>query len=99
MRYVVKSSSLDLQPLRDHEELVRFTGDEGCGVYFLFNGESLIYVGQTNRSIGERVAEHARSGRRFTQVWCRSVKESKLDHHERHYIRMLKPSDNIIRFG
>lgn len=72
----------------DYQELPAATG-----IYFLGDGRSILYVGQS-KNIKARVARHT-ADKDFTHVWCfGGVPEMFLDNVESHYIRLLVPPFN-----
>jgi hypothetical protein len=47
---------------------VPFEGPQEGGIYFLVEGQEVIYVGQSN-AIYRRLAEHWKAGRNFSRYW------------------------------
>jgi hypothetical protein len=63
------------------------------GVYFLFRGERIVYVGQST-NVRKRVDDHVRDAKSFDKVGYIPVPESDLDRVERFWINRLKPELN-----
>jgi len=66
----------------------------GCGVYFLYQGEDVVYVGQSV-TIASRVGWHTEEKAFDSYAWI-AVPEELLDAVERHYIELLKPPLNKL---
>lgn len=63
------------------------------GVYILFSGDMVTYVGQSKNVI-KRITSHADKGRRFDSYHVIPCLPCDLDEIERHYIDMLAPPEN-----
>ena len=63
-----------------------------CGVYFLLDGEEVVYVGQSV-NVYARVANH-RESKRFATAICIPVPRDELDAVESAFIRRLRPRLN-----
>jgi hypothetical protein len=64
-----------------------------CGVYFLFDGDEIVYVGQST-DVHSRVASHRLSWKQFdsyTYIPCRIDQLTEL---EGYYIKILQPQLN-----
>lgn len=61
-----------------------------CGVYYLWDGERVIYIG-ASRKVEYRVARHRRTGKRFIAYFCDECEESKLLDNEAASIREFQP--------
>ena len=82
-----------------HLHVVPYHDKAGSGVYFLFDGEILAYVGKAGTSVNDRVESHRRSdGKVFDRAWFVSVHPNHVDEMERSLIRSLKPRDNKVRY-
>ena len=64
-----------------------------CGVYFLFQGETLQYIGQSVNILA-RCGDHSRQGKPFDSFTFVRCKPEQLDVLERSCIRMFKPPLN-----
>lgn len=64
-----------------------------CGVYFLFAGDDLIYVGKST-NVESRVHSHTRSGVQFDSYALIECDESELADVETAYILRFKPPRN-----
>jgi hypothetical protein len=62
------------------------------GLYFLMDGKECVYVGQSDRSVQIRIAQH-QVDKTFTKVFYIPF-EGDLDAPERHFIALLKPKYN-----
>jgi hypothetical protein len=62
-------------------------------VYFLIDGETVLYVGQS-RNLAARLARHGASGRRWERTLFLPVPESELLRVEREWIRTVRPPWN-----
>lgn len=67
-----------------------------CGVYFLFQGETLQYIGQSVNILA-RCGDHFRQGKPFDSFTFVRCKPEQLDVLERSCIRMFKPPLNGSR--
>lgn len=66
-----------------------------CGVYFLLDGQEVVYVGQSIQ-IGGRICEHQRdTGKNFTHAVFIGTQERDLDAVEGAFINALKPKYNL----
>lgn len=66
------------------------------GVYFLIEGDEVVYVGMSRR-VGERIRQHYCAGRRFSRMAFIEVPDEALRKIEAHYIHALNPPWNIQR--
>ena len=66
-------------------------------VYFLFDGDELVYIGQTRQFLGARLQEHR--GRVFNRVYFVRVKSGFLDEVEMFYIKLYQPKYNVVGMG
>lgn len=64
-----------------------------CGIYFLIQGEEIVYVGQSI-DIFVRVAEHANGPKEFDRYACIEVDPDRLGLVEADYIVALDPKYN-----
>jgi len=70
--------------------------DDGpCYVYFLVDGDEVVYVGQSTNIMGRVASHEANPDKVFDRVFYIEVDRSSLGHVERKYIRELKPKYNI----
>lgn len=69
----------------------------GTGVYFLFQGDQIVYVGQT-RSIAERIGQHIKTKAFDSFAWI-EVPKDRLEAVERAYINSLRPPLNKTTSG
>jgi hypothetical protein len=65
------------------------------GVYFLFNGNDVVYIGQSASCRG-RVEQHRRNGRPFTEFGSIEVPPDLMLAVEIAYIHALKPVSNTL---
>lgn len=65
----------------------------GPGVYILFDGEEVAYVGKS-MNVFSRIASHQEKGRRFTHYSVVPCLREELDGLEQKYITKLKPTQN-----
>jgi len=63
------------------------------GIYILFDGDDVSYVGQSRNILG-RMADHKKNGRVFTHYVAIPVMEEELTKMEQYYINLLKPAQN-----
>jgi len=69
------------------------------GVYFLCQGETVVYVGQS-QNVAVRIGTHMGEGRKdFTAAFCMRVPLEDLDYVETQFILALKPKHNHNRNG
>jgi hypothetical protein len=73
-------------------------GPRVSGVYFLFDGEVLSYVG-CSYWVGQRIDQHWDGWRRFTGYAYARCPEQRLRMAEAHYIAATRPRDNIAGNG
>lgn len=66
----------------------------GCGVYFLFDDDNVVYVGQSVE-IAARIGQHAKTKGFDSYAWI-AVPEELLDAVEQFYITTLQPPLNKI---
>ena len=64
------------------------------GIYFLYNGDELIYIGQS-RSILSRIGQHVKGGKSFDSYTFVECDEEDLDSMEAGYIKHYHPSMNV----
>lgn len=70
-----------------------------CGIYFLFNGDELVYVGQSVDVIS-RVRTHACEGyKAFDSFAFIEVEKDRLDATEKAYIGKYLPEHNVCSFS
>lgn len=62
-----------------------------CFIYFLIQGDEVVYVGQTKRGLS-RVYSH--SDKVYDKIYCITVEESALDKWENYYILKYSPMYN-----
>ncbi len=75
------------------EDINTFSRDLFTGIYFLLDGEQVVYVGQT-LSISSRIYDHHRSSKKFNRfAWVR-CKPELLNDWEGYYIGSLLPKYN-----
>ncbi len=67
-------------------------------VYFLIDGETILYVGQSC-NLPARLVQHSQIGRQWERALFLPVPELELLRVETHWIRALKPSWNRSRFS
>lgn len=63
------------------------------GIYILFVGDRVTYVGQS-QNVMARIASHASKGRLFDSYYVIPCVPDDLDRLERHYIESLTPAEN-----
>ena len=93
----IKVKSEPLITNKQHTRLLLLAGAapvyRGPGIYFLFNGQELVYVGQSV-NVADRIGNHARSEKEFDSVATIKCAIDKLDETEASYIAHLKPTTN-----
>jgi hypothetical protein len=70
----------------------------GSGVYFLWRGPTLLYVGQS-RYVSTRVFQHRSFGKRFTHATYEKEHEAWIRHNESGYVLKYSPPLNMTRLG
>jgi hypothetical protein len=65
----------------------------GVGIYFLFDGKEIVYIGKTTNLFG-RIGSHTTGEYVFDSIRFLPVKEKDLDVMEREYIARFKPKYN-----
>jgi len=75
--------------------LPRVNGGTECGVYFLWRGPELLYVGRS-QNIAFRVGQHKYFGKRFTHATYERVSWRCVSRYEGAYIRHYAPPLNIM---
>jgi len=84
-----------LAQIRDLKTLVR--PPRICGVYFLIEGQDVVYVGQS-ADVVRRVNEHIDRGlKKFDSAMYLPCSLGELDELEEHFINALKPRYNSTR--
>lgn len=83
-------------PISGIDQLQRMDFPGGCsGVYFLCDGDEVVYVGQSTFVIC-RIAEHMREGRKiFDSVFVLPCEKDQLLKTEEHWIIVLRPKYNL----
>lgn len=71
----------------------------GCGVYFLFDGDEVVYIGQSRRSVSSRVAFGSKNGVPFDSFLVIPVPEEELNSYERAAINEFQPRFNKALVG
>lgn len=64
-----------------------------CGVYFLFDGNRIVYVGQSTNVLG-RIGTHAQAGKKFDSFSYMEVEKDQLSEAELAYIQDFRPPLN-----
>lgn len=87
--------------LLTHDEVIRRAKQVSrrkiCGIYFLVNGSTVIYVGKSTNVL-RRVLEHIVAGdKEFDAYHVISANRTKLDGMERAYIKAFTPGCNVQR--
>lgn len=90
-------------PIPDIPQPVQLSQMDGTfsqpGVYFLWQGESVVYVGQT-RQMDRRITEHMVEGKKtFDGISCKPCDLRQLTKVERFYIETLLPKYNRCPFS
>lgn len=71
--------------------------DHICGVYFLLDQETIVYVGQS-LNVMARLSDHRREGQKqFNRIFVVECKIGELTHLEALYIDKFKPIYNLAR--
>jgi hypothetical protein len=90
-------TEVEISELPELDALDEKTG-EGCAVYFVFDGDEIVYVGSSS-FIADRLNYWIRDKRfgrkRWTRICVLPVDERVRFTVENHYIRLLEPRDNI----
>ncbi len=73
------------------------TPAQSGGVYILFNGEDVAYVGLST-NVAARLLQHERSGRQFDRAEVIPCDEATAVWLERELIRTLRPGQNLVRY-
>lgn len=84
-------------PPADIMRLPRVPLTRGPGIYFLFDGDTCVYVGQSIQ-VHARAREHFSSKKYDSYSWL-PVPASDLSRWEQHYITLLRPRLNIALLG
>lgn len=91
----IRRAARNLASIRDFRELV--LPPRICGVYFLIEGQDVVYVGQS-ADVVRRVNEHLDRGRKkFDAAMYLTCSLGELDELEEHFIKALKPRYNNTR--
>lgn len=71
--------------------------NQSCYVYFLLDGDEVVYVGKTSQPWPKRILDHIKNGAiDFDDVWRLEVDESSLNDVELKYIKKFKPKYNSV---
>jgi hypothetical protein len=98
-RLAIKRGGVDGRGLLDEEVILRraMLYDSICGIYFLLDGEKIVYVGQSI-SLLSRVAKHWQEGAKpFNRVFFIECAQAELSHLEALYIDKFKPQYNASK--
>ncbi|OBU55085.1 hypothetical protein [Stenotrophomonas maltophilia] len=98
------------QCLRDREKLefriqedvrkgMRRRTDNECGVYFLFDGDEVVYVGQSQVSVASRVSFGFRKGIQFDSFLVVQLPREEVSEYERAAINLYRPKHNEALVG
>lgn len=66
------------------------------GVYFLWSGPKLLYIGKSSGAIHDRLADHIRRGKVFTHATYEALNPSCAQWCESEYIKRYRPPLNLI---
>jgi len=91
--------SLDDLATHDPLSLRRFEAPDlsRTGVYFLITGDQIVYIGQSQKSIGSRIGAHMGDGeKQFDSFSCMYVPAELCDAVEAWYIATLRPEYNKV---
>lgn len=69
--------------------------NDQCGIYFLWLGKELVYVGQSKGGIYGRLGSHLADGKKFDRISFVSCSPEDLNALETAYIRAHRPSLNL----
>lgn len=95
-RCEVRSKVLPLDQLRG---LPMVTDEvDASGVYFLWYGPVLMYVGQS-KYLSTRIAQHREARKRFTHATYERENEVWIRHNEKGYVLRYCPPLNMTRLG
>lgn len=89
----MRDPSKPMPPLLSVEQLYarsRPTNNQ-CGIYFLWLGRTLMYVGQSNGGLYGRLGSHVAAGKQFNRISFVPADIDQLNDLERLYIKTLKP--------
>jgi len=98
-RLAVKHGHLDERGLLEGSTIARkaMLFDHVCAVYFLLQGEQIVYVGQS-KSAMTRIATHWQERtKKFNRVFFVQCKEYELEHLEALYINKFQPLYNVTK--
>lgn len=76
----------------------RVTAQNVPGIYILFDGDMVTYVGQS-KNVLHRLASHSSKGRTFTSYYVIPCLIEDLNRMELHYINALSPPENKPQIG
>lgn len=89
---------LPLDQLRGLPEIVKDTNIMEPGVYFLWWGPALVYIGQS-QNVGVRVGQHRYFNKPFTRATYERINEHWIKHRECGYVQHYEPPLNLTRTG
>lgn len=79
--------------------LAQLPTSKQCGIYFLWDGGIVVYVGQSH-DLTQRVCQHIQEGvKRFSAASFIFCRPHELDKLERHYIEKMAPKYNQCRLA
>jgi len=73
--------------------------DNECGVYFLFDRDEVVYVGQSQVSVASRVSFGFRKGIQFDSFLVVQVPRNEVSEYERAAINLYRPKYNEALVG
>jgi hypothetical protein len=88
-------SRFALLPLDQLRGLPRVVDQIECGVYFLWYGPALVYIGQS-QNVAVRVGQHKYFNVQFTHATFQLVSWRCVRNYEGNYIRHYEPPFNIM---
>jgi hypothetical protein len=89
---------LPLDQLRGLPELHDDTEICDSGVYFLWDGPELVYIGHS-QNVGVRVGQHRYFNKPFTHATYEKINQHWARHRERDYVLRYTPRLNMTRLG
>lgn len=87
----MKDSARDIQKIPNIREIIATPAPPG--IYFLVEGDEVIYIGQSINPIG-RVISHALNGKKFSAAYTVPVFGGSMNQTEGALIRLFRPREN-----
>ncbi len=80
----------EIKKIKGLETIEEYNHIENPCIYFLFNEETLVYIGQTT-DLPTRISRHKKTGKEFTRVFYICVDKKDLLFMENHFVKLLTP--------